>query len=340
MIKILYTVMRSFILLSAFLFLFPFTVQAQQTAADIPLTLGPEACANCHKTSVNAWKKTHHYETFKSLTANPKATEIAGKMGIKRMKSESDCLTCHFTSVTSDGKTKVESGISCESCHGPAKNWMDIHNDFGGKGVKAADETADHKAKRFADAERNGMIRPANIYKVAENCYSCHTVPNEKLVNVGGHAAGSDFDLVAWSQGEVRHNVWYDEHVNKAPTPEHLRMMYIVGKALDLEYSLRGLAKATTADKYFDAMVKREQKALDDLKNINGKINSAELSSAIAAVNSGDIKVNNSAALTAMAGKVGKSTEEFANKNDGSKFSAIDSLLPSPGSYKGSVFQP
>ena len=32
-------------------------------------------------------------------------------------------------------------------------------------------------------------------------------VPEERLVNVGGHTAGSAFELVSWSQGEVRHNL-------------------------------------------------------------------------------------------------------------------------------------
>ena len=51
------------------------------------------------------------------------------------------------------------------------------------------------------------MNNPHNIYLIARQCYDCHTVPNERLVNVGGHLAGSqDFELVAWSQGMVRHN--------------------------------------------------------------------------------------------------------------------------------------
>ena len=98
-------------------------------------------------------------------------------------------------------------GVSCESCHGGAADWLAIHADYGGDGVTKATESAEHRAQRVEDSIAHGMNNPHNIYLIARQCYDCHTVPNEKLVNVGGHLAGSqDFELVAWSQGMVRHN--------------------------------------------------------------------------------------------------------------------------------------
>ena len=63
----------------------------------------------------------------------------------------------------------------------------------------------------------------------------------------GGHLAGSqDFELVAWSQGMVRHNfVRTGGTANGAPSPAELRVMYVVGVMADLEYSLRAVAAAT-----------------------------------------------------------------------------------------------
>ena len=137
------------------------------------------------------------------------------------MKRDSDCLTCHFTAKIIEGKEKVISGISCESCHGPAAKWVKIHGDYGGKKVKKDMETPEHKAERLAKIEEAKMIRPQNLYRVAENCYQCHTVPNEKLVNVGGHKPGSNFELVSWSQGEVRHNFFNsDNKENRKASPE------------------------------------------------------------------------------------------------------------------------
>jgi hypothetical protein len=328
------------VLLSPFIIGMSSSIAGEEISAETLATLGPKSCANCHKPSIRAWKGTHHFKTFKALPRKKEAKEIAKKMGIKRMKSKSDCLNCHFTSKPKKAETKVVAGISCESCHGPAKNWMDIHSDFGGKGVKANDETPEHKITRYAESEKNGMIRPGNLYNVGKNCYSCHTVPNEKLVNVGGHAAGSEFELVQWSQGEVRHNVWYDDKVNNASAINRLRMMYIIGKALDLEYALRGLANATEEKTYFTAMSERQQKALSDLKKIADSLKKTEISKLISTVKTAEIKINNAAALTATANKISTLTQTIAEQFDGSQFAAIDGLLPAADKYKGKVFQP
>ena len=204
--------------------------------------------------------------------------------------------------------------------------------------MKAADETAEHKVTRFAESEKGGMIRPGNIYNVAQNCYGCHTVPNEKLVNTGGHKAGSTFELVQWSQGEVRHNVWYSDSNDASPV-ERLRMMYIIGKALDLEYSLRGIAKATEEQTYFAEMVSREKAALAAVKEIAQALGNADYSSLASVVNDADIKVNNEAALIQSADKISAIAKTISSKYTGSEFAAIDSKLPATDTYKGAVSQ-
>ncbi|MDJ0932204.1 hypothetical protein [Breoghania sp.] len=95
------------------------------------------------------------------------------------------------------------------------------------------------------------MIRPSMTYTLAKNCFSCHLAPNEKLVNVGGHAAGSAFELVAWSQGEVRHNTWYNKGAsNPAASTERQRMLFIIGRIAELETALIGVSKATQKADY------------------------------------------------------------------------------------------
>ncbi len=170
-IRIQKCLMQSVILVAVFIAGFSSPAFSEELSESTKATLGPKSCANCHKISIRAWKQTHHFKTFKELPKRDSAKEIAGKMGIKRMKSKSDCLDCHFTSKPKKAKTKVVAGISCESCHGPARDWMDIHSDFGGKGVKAVDETPEHKVARYEQSVKNGMIRPANLYDVGKNCY-------------------------------------------------------------------------------------------------------------------------------------------------------------------------
>ena len=78
-----------------------------------------------------------------------------------------------------------------------------VHGDYGGKNVTRERETPEHKAERLATIKESGMIRPGDLYRLAANCYQCHIVPNERLVNVGTHQSGSDdFELVSWSLGE------------------------------------------------------------------------------------------------------------------------------------------
>ena len=321
-----------------FLFLAAFTADAQELRRDPELVTGPDACGECHKKSVEAWQQSHHFSTFKDMPRTQEAKEISKKMGLKRVKAGSDCLTCHFTSAMVEGKAKPIAGISCESCHGAGKNWIDVHSDFGGKDVKAENEDAAHKKERYSASEEAGMIRPVRLYDVAQNCYSCHSVPNEKLVNVGGHVTGSKIELVRWSQGELRHTLWYTED-NTEASIERRRMFYIVGKALDLEAGLRGLANATVKGPYAISMAKRTKAASLHMAKIAKSIPITEIKEIAAAGASAKLKLNNADSLNAIADQVSKSTRALSANYDGSEFAAIDSVLPTPDKYRGTVFK-
>lgn len=327
------TIMLALGLLAA-LILGPGMAQAQQLHLDPAKVMGPDACGECHKSSVQAWKGSHHFSTFKSLPRSKEARAIADKMGLKRIKADSDCLSCHFTTAQVKGKNKPIAGITCESCHGAGRDWIKVHSDFGGKDIKAENEDPAHKKERYAKSEAAGMIRPANLYQVASNCFGCHTVPNEKLVNVGGHAAGSKIELVAWTQGEVRHNVWYSKE-NRVASIERQRMIYLVGRALDLEYALRGVAKATTKAGYAVKMAKRAKKARKRIKAIAKLVDAPELMAMYKAAKSAKLKLNNEAELTAAAEEVARQAQALASKYDGSTFGGLDSVLPGPDKFKG-----
>ena len=254
-------------------------------------------------------------------------------LGLRRMKV-SVCLSCHFTSAEVRGKVKVIAGITCESCHGAGANWINIHGDYGG--VTRENEVPEHKSERLAKAEAAGMIRPARLYDVASNCYGCHTVPNEKLVNVGGHIAGSKFELVSWSQGEVRHNVWYTKE-NREASAERKRMMYILGKALDLEHALRGVAKATKRAPFAKAMARRASAAKKALKAISEKVKVPEIEAILAAAGAVKLKLNNADHLNSAADQVAAAARKLFEGYDGSRFAAVDSLVPGANDYKGKV---
>ncbi|MFT5612577.1 MAG: hypothetical protein ACI9WC_000148 [Arenicella sp.] len=303
---------------------------------------GPDVCADCHEYNVSAWRETHHFSTFKELPSRPEAREIADKMGLKRIKQGSDCLGCHFTAKQDDaGKVKTIAGITCESCHGEGDKYVDIHSDFGGKDVTAENEDPAHRDKRWKDSVAAGMIRPSDAYAVAQNCYSCHTVPNEKLVNVGGHTAGSKFELVRWSQGEIRHNVHYTNgKENVEATIERRRMLYLVGKMLDLEFAFRGLADATAKAEYAISMAKRAQRATGQLKALNEGLKNAIISQVVDLGEATKLKLNARDTYLAAADRVAGLAKNFSSSTDPASLAAVDTHLPTADKYRGNVYTP
>ena len=313
------------------------TGRMAMASPDITKVLGPNECAECHEKEVDAWRETRHYKTFRELAKTTKAKKIGKALGIRRFKKDSACVVCHFTQQMNGGKTKTIAGIGCESCHGASKDWIDIHNDYGGKNVKKDQETPDHKKMRIGKAIKAGMIAPSDIYSVANNCYGCHLVPNERLVNKGEHQAGSKFELVRWSQGEVRHNYYSSTtgNENASASPERLRMMYVIGNALELEHALRAISKATQKARYAVKMAKRVKLATRRLKKISGLINNPELKSIIKIGASAKLKLNNETELNAAAEGVADLAKKLTSEYDGSEFSALDSLIPDSSKYKG-----
>jgi Cytochrome c554 and c-prime len=304
-----------------------------QSAASAGNIVGPLRCAKCHKVETAIWQHTHHFASFRSMPRSEKAEAIARKMGITRIREPGTiCAKCHFTSAVQNGTLQPIAGVSCESCHGPGKNYIDVHP--GKKG-----ETPAQIAERLRKSEAAGMIRPKDIYKIAKNCYSCHIVPQEKLVNVGGHAAGSPFEMVSWTQGEIRHNSWYTEGKSNPPASRNIqRKMYVIGAAVELSESLRAVGKATQNATYAVTMARRAQAAAQRLQAINNAVHLPETGAMMAAAATAQLNLNNGPQLDAVADKIDAATQAFDRKYDGSQLGAIDSMIPGPQYYKGTPF--
>jgi len=305
-------------------------VQAEPVPRDLNKVVGPEECGECHKDEVAVWRETHHYKSFYDISRSDDGRKIASKMGVKRIKKDSVCVACHFLSGPKDGQIQPISGIACESCHTPAKDWIKVHSDYGGKDVKKDQETPAHKAERLRKLAQAGMIGPGNVYDLANNCYGCHLVPNEKLVNVGGHKAGSAFELVAWSQGEIRHNFMSspDGKQNLEDSPARKRLLFVVGHTLELQHSLRGVAKATKKATYAVKMAKRAQAAAARVQKLSTLIKVPELDKMVVVVRGVQLKLNNKATLEAAADKIAAASRRLAANYDGSAWGALDNYLP------------
>ncbi len=151
-------------------------------------------------------------------------------------------------------------------------------------------------------------------------------------MNEGGHKAGSDFDLVAWSQGEVRHNFVSsagapDAASNRAAGDVQRRRLYVVGATVDLETSLRNLAAAKQAGGAFQkAMSERAAAARGRVAAIVAQAQLAGLAAALEAVPTsiGATTTVDNGVLDSLAA----TTRSFVEQRDGPDLAALDALIP------------
>lgn len=323
----------------------------EREAARAAVIVGPDTgdnnCAGCHAREVEAWRNTVHYTDFTDRHRSPRALEILNAMGQRSMKRESTCRQCHYTSIVKDGDVSPQWGVSCESCHGPGAAWVSIHNKAGGvAGAKVLtmgtgkDETPAARQQRLAAAAAKGMIHSEMLYAIAANCYSCHIVSNEELVNKGSHKTASDFDLVAWSQGEVRHNFVSSPGspsapTNRAATPQELRRLYVTGAMVDYEYSLRTLASATdTGGAFYRGMIDRSNAARKKVDAMLAVASILELSSVVSTL---PAVMSDATDAVKDADCLREATRLFLQKHDGSDLAALDQMIPTM--YKGHASQ-
>ena len=307
---------------------------AQGVQCDSSKVITAEACSACHANEVAVWKQTPHFRTFEELSRRPQTKQILQRMGLRSAKRSNVCISCHYTVKHKNGKDRPVSGISCESCHGAAKDWLTEHNNYGSPTATKESETPEMRDARLAKSALLGMKNTRNLYEIASSCYQCHTVPNEKLVNVGGHRAGTEnFELVSYSQGLMRHNFLRGNNVsNVESTRERLRVMYVVGMIADLEYSTRATAAATQKSVYGLTVARRAAKTARKLYDLQQQIDDPTLQKVLATFAAAELKVNNRVQLTEIADQIKLLGNEFAY-NDGSNLESIDGLIPAKSNY-------
>lgn len=220
--------------------------------------VGPDTCKKCHTAEHGVWEGTPHFTSFKEIHRDKKAKDIVEAIGEKRMKNSETCQTCHYT-VIGD---KADAGPSCESCHGAAKEWVDIHNDK-------------KNPNAIQDAIAKGMIHSSMIYDIASNCMSCHglanpALPGDKAATMleNGHPLNPNFELVEYSQGVVRHRFYPpDVQTNQEMSDAQKSIYFLVGQAAALVSATEAISKTDNA-KYVEAQNQRIAKAKEVLGGI------------------------------------------------------------------------
>ena len=110
-------------------------------------------------------------------------------------RGDSLCMDCHGTIATARKSREVQDGVSCQSCHGPAADYLEVHQE--------GDIALGAERPGFKKAVQNGMRDFRQREVRLRNCASCHYVTDPRLIS-SGHPTGADFDIVK-AMDEIRH---------------------------------------------------------------------------------------------------------------------------------------
>ena len=227
----------------------PASPTAASTAnSDLPKYTGPGSCASpsCHgavqsrtETSVqqneySTWVvKDKHARAF-SILSSDVAKRMTRLMGLLSPDKEPRCLACHSLNAPDDQRARTfdaSDGVSCESCHGPASNWLGPHTTRGWTHEKSV---------------ALGMKDLRDPTHRAENCLTCHLGTKDKSVDHELIAAGHPdlyFELASFSAAMPKHWQESGEKPNATPNPGFDVRVLAVGQAVQLRDQLQRIGR-------------------------------------------------------------------------------------------------
>lgn len=206
---------------------------------------GPGSCAasNCHgsvrpksvfriaQNEYSIWAAQDKHTRAYLVLSNPVSLRIGKILGLPQAPDQSSkCLNCHALNVRPELRAltlqSIDSGVSCENCHGPAVGWL-----------------GSHTLKNWTQEQslKLGMYDTRNLAKRAEICLTCHLGTAEKEVDHAMIAAGHPdltFQLASFSPAMPRH--W-------KPAPDASAWLSVqelaVGQAVQLREALDRLSR-------------------------------------------------------------------------------------------------
>ncbi len=137
------------------------------------------------------WQQQDPHAQAYAALESPAARRMAQKLALPQAASETaQCLACHSSSPPDEMRAasfKAGEGVGCESCHGPAGQWLDTHAATG----------ASH-----ANSLTRGMYPTDQAAAEARLCVSCHVGDNSHDADHALMAAGHPrlaFDLATFT---------------------------------------------------------------------------------------------------------------------------------------------
>jgi hypothetical protein len=165
-------------------------------------TMGYRSCGTergtCHQSDGNWWKTDPHFSALQNLKRKKqKAVRIAQGYGLDPadyLKANSPCAGCHGEVVSGREANNLNTGVSCESCHGSAGpkgvGYFEVHQE----GKPPSDPLSTERTG-YQKALRVGMAELRNVNTRAKTCVDCHQI-NEKKLLEADHPTGEGFDYL------------------------------------------------------------------------------------------------------------------------------------------------
>lgn len=177
------------------------------------------------------WKaQDPHAKAFTTLyKASSKAMGKA--MNIPNVTTSPRCVNCHSkivdaADVVEGSKWSVQSGVSCEVCHGPAEKWFKPH-------ATPVESKWTHKM-----SVEVGMVDLRDPYDWAVKCASCHLQIDHDMIKAGHPRL--HFELIEYNSRTGAH--WKTEK-HPSMEPGFDAKAWAIGQAVSLTEALRNLGR-------------------------------------------------------------------------------------------------
>ncbi|MBV9608124.1 MAG: hypothetical protein JO187_01080, partial [Acidobacteria bacterium] len=220
---------------------------AQRAAGPVGQYVGPGGCAasSCHgsvrakrDTDINQdeysiWILKDRHATAYNVLSNPVSMRIGRILKIAKPSQEARCLACHSLDPPPALRAQsfdIDSGVSCENCHGPASGWLGPHT------------TKNWNHKQSVEL---GMVDMKGLIGRTDQCLTCHLGTQSKFVDHELIAAGHPdltFELNSFSAVMPRH--W---KMDRAKEPWEASKAWSVGQAEQLRKEMQRLEWRTQA---------------------------------------------------------------------------------------------
>jgi hypothetical protein len=183
--------------------------------------------------------KDKHARAF-SVLSNDVAKRISRLMDLKPPDQEPRCLGCHSLNPPEAERARtfgdLTDGVSCESCHGPASNWLGKHTE---------------KDWTHEQSVAVGMKDLRSTANRTENCLRCHIGNKDYAVDHELIAAGHPdlvFELTSYTAAMPKHWQEAGEKPNATPDPWYEVRALAASEAVQLKEQLLRVSRNATGN--------------------------------------------------------------------------------------------